>query len=241
MCKIILTDFAKNILKGRPAPYCCWCIKPETAVILFPIFDLVEACVSILSLVLIFTLQDSYFPHASYIFAVLLLTASIRLCGTPLIFGAQAKATTKIQLYRYRLYTLARLSTLCLFAALSLTGYLYFALKMRSEFNNPQFGFCNYCIRRVAQCEQDFEAYLQDFYFQAFKQAKQIEPGSVPSYEQYQHRMFTKTQCQQLHLMVFMAYSSFEVVKEVIFVLASWRAAIDCADSLDRDQQATNA
>jgi hypothetical protein len=98
----------------RQRKKCCCCVTPEQAIRLLPVADLAELAVSVLYLILGFTLQDTYLGHFTVLLALNVIPSLAKLvsCLPMLTIGAPNIQTKLISVWPLKLYYWVRVLSL---------------------------------------------------------------------------------------------------------------------------------
>jgi hypothetical protein len=161
---------------------------------LLPVADFVELCVSVVYLVLGFTLQDTYIGHLTILVGLNIVPSLAKLiaCLPMLTIGAPNPRTKLISVWPLKLYFWVRVLSLGLLLWLiivnaSLSTY---AIANQNFYNNFDYGMCSFCYVKKS-CMTSYTSYIDSLNSTGAASFKYLSDKSNITFAQYAHRNVT--------------------------------------------------
>jgi hypothetical protein len=120
-----------------------------------PFVDMVEFIVQLVAIILLFTLQETWFAHFSLVLAANLLATTIKLICSPVIFMAGIPLGKKglINTWQFKCYGWVRFAALTIFIWSSILNFALatWTISDSGLYNDPSWGMCSFCYK-VTEC-----------------------------------------------------------------------------------------
>ncbi len=148
----------------RQRKKCCYCVSPEQAIRLLPVADLAEMAVSVVYLILGFTLQDTYLGHVTVLLSLNVVPSLAKLVASlpMLTIGAPNTKSKLTNVWQLKLYFWIRVLALGLLLWLILLNASLSSVAIANPkfYNNFDYGMCSFCYVKNT-CMKSYTSYIE--------------------------------------------------------------------------------